>query len=152
MLIRRSLFKTFVAGLGPNGVKSGNALRRIRRPRRSRATFVWHVFWFPRRSMTISPCLCGRTRCDPFRPVFRFGQLQSPIAGANPRRAVHLHGIDVAQIGPQSRPIKQKRPRRIAFNLAILIIKSGAGGGIRTLDPKLGKVPEGSTPGYPAAR
>jgi hypothetical protein len=29
---------------------------------------------------------------------------------------------------------------------------TGAGEGIRTLDPNLGKVPEGSTPRYPTAR
>jgi hypothetical protein len=35
---------------------------------------------------------------------------------------------------------KQKRPRRIVFNHLILLRKSGAGEGIRTLDPNLGKV------------
>ena len=35
---------------------------------------------------------------------------------------------------------KQKRPRRTVFNTLILMTKSGAGEGIRTLDPNLGKV------------
>ena len=35
---------------------------------------------------------------------------------------------------------KQKRPRRAAFNRLNSLRKSGAGEGIRTLDPNLGKV------------
>ncbi len=34
---------------------------------------------------------------------------------------------------------KQKRPRRTAFNFLIFLRNSGAGEGIRTLDPNLGK-------------
>ena len=34
----------------------------------------------------------------------------------------------------------------------ILLKNFGAGEGIRTLDPNLGKVPEGLTPQYPAVR
>src|ERR1019366_4922005 len=48
--------------------------------------------------------------------------------------------VECAQIGPQKRPSKQKRPRRTAFNFLIFLRKSGAGEGIRTLDPNLGKV------------
>ena len=35
---------------------------------------------------------------------------------------------------------KQKQPRRAVFNRLISLRKSGAGEGIRTLDPNLGKV------------
>ncbi len=37
-------------------------------------------------------------------------------------------------------PCKQKRPRRTAFNFLIFLRRYGAGEGIRTLDPNLGKV------------
>ena len=47
---------------------------------------------------------------------------------------------------------KQKTAPRDRFNTLISLRKSGAGEGIRTLDPNLGKAPEGSTPGYPAPR
>jgi hypothetical protein len=39
---------------------------------------------------------------------------------------------------------KQKRPRRTVHNILELFIKFGAGEGIRTLDPNLGKVGIGS--------
>ena len=44
---------------------------------------------------------------------------------------------------------KQNRPRRAVFITLISLIKFGAGEGIRTLDPNLGKVPERSTPWCP---
>jgi hypothetical protein len=47
---------------------------------------------------------------------------------------------------------KQKRPLRAALNRLNSMRDFGAGEGIRTLDPNLGKVPEGPTPGYPATR
>jgi hypothetical protein len=47
---------------------------------------------------------------------------------------------------------KQKRPRRAVFIRLISLGKFGAGEGIRTLDPNLGKVPDGPTPGYSAVR
>jgi hypothetical protein len=47
---------------------------------------------------------------------------------------------------------KQKTAPKDRFNRFILLRKTGAGDGIRTHDPNLGKVPEGSTPGYPTAR
>ncbi len=37
-------------------------------------------------------------------------------------------------------PGKQKRPRRAAYKSLISLKNSGAGEGIRTLDPNLGKV------------
>jgi hypothetical protein len=42
--------------------------------------------------------------------------------------------------------------RRPSHNALISLGKFGAGEGIRTLDPNLGKVPERSTPWYPAVR
>ncbi len=47
---------------------------------------------------------------------------------------------------------KQKTAPKDRFNTLISLRKSGAGEGIRTLDPNLGKVPEALTPGYPAHR
>ena len=47
--------------------------------------------------------------------------------------------VECAQIGPGKRPSKQKRPRRAAWKFLIFLRKSGAGEGIRTLDPNLGK-------------
>ena len=47
---------------------------------------------------------------------------------------------------------KQKTAPKDRFNALISLRKSGAGEGIRTLDPNLGKAPEGSTPRYPAPR
>ena len=37
-------------------------------------------------------------------------------------------------------PWKQKRPRRAAWKSLVFLRKSGAGEGIRTLDPNLGKI------------
>ena len=47
---------------------------------------------------------------------------------------------------------KQKTAPKDRSKDLISLEKSGAGEGIRTLDPNLGKAPEGSTPGYPAPR
>jgi hypothetical protein len=47
---------------------------------------------------------------------------------------------------------KRKTAPRDRSKPLISLRKSGAGEGIRTLDPNLGKAPEGSTPGYPAPR
>ena len=44
------------------------------------------------------------------------------------------------RIPSQPAPEKQKRPQRTVFNHMIFREKSGAGEGIRTLDPNLGKV------------
>jgi hypothetical protein len=48
--------------------------------------------------------------------------------------------IELAQIAVSRRSSKQKRSRRTAFNFLIFLRNSGAGEGIRTLDPNLGKV------------
>jgi hypothetical protein len=61
----------------------------------------------------------------------------------NLRRSIRRHPADFiepAQIAVRRRASKQKRPRRTAFNFLIFLRKSGAGEGIRTLDPNLGKV------------
>ena len=53
------------------------------------------------------------------------------------RERIRLHlAYSVAALSP----CKQKRPRRTVFNTLIFLRKSGAGEGIRTLDPNLGKV------------
>ena len=50
-----------------------------------------------------------------------------------------------------SGPGKQKRPRKVALIRLKYLRNFGAGEGIRTLDPNLGKVPAGLSPGYPAS-
>ena len=59
------------------------------------------------------------------------------------RRAIRrfsVNSLDSAWSAIEQRPSKQKRPRRTVFNYLISLKKSGAGEGIRTLDPNLGKV------------
>ena len=61
----------------------------------------------------------------------------------NLRRSIRRYPayfIEPAQIAVRRKASKQKRPRRTAFNCLIFLRKSGAGEGIRTLDPNLGKV------------
>ena len=70
----------------------------------------------------------------------------------NLRRSIRRYPADFiepAQIAVHRRASKPKRPRRTALNRFIFLKKTGAGEGIRTLDPNLGKVLEGSTLGYP---
>ncbi len=53
------------------------------------------------------------------------------------RERIRLHGAcGVADLSHW----KQERPRGTAFKFSISVRKSGAGEGIRTLDPNLGKV------------
>ncbi len=62
-----------------------------------------------------------------------------PIARHDIRR-LSADPLDSAQNVTKPGPSKQKRPRRTVFNRLISLRKSGAGEGIRTLDPNLGKV------------
>jgi hypothetical protein len=62
-----------------------------------------------------------------------------PIARHDIRR-LSADTLDSAQNVTKPGPSKQKRPRRTVFNRLIFLKKFGAGEGIRTLDPNLGKV------------
>ncbi len=66
---------------------------------------------------------------EPYAP---FNLVASPHSGAYKELTLPASGDSVSK----------KRPRRTAFNHLILLKKSGAGEGIRTLDPNLGKVRE----------
>ena len=62
---------------------------------------------------------------------------------------------DASQDGGSSVVAQQKNKgggKNAAVPNPCFFKKSGAGEGIRTLDPNLGKAPEGSTPRYPAPR
>ena len=54
-----------------------------------------------------------------------------------------------ASPAPTQRPGKQKTAPKDRFNTLISLRKSGAGEGIRTLDPNLGNGLQGYAPGYP---
>ena len=80
-----------------------------------------------------------------------FGALPMPKMAAHPLRPAPCcfpHASPVSQEGAG----KQKTAARDRFKSLISLRKIGAGEGIRTLDPNLGKVPQGSTLGYPAPR
>ncbi len=69
----------------------------------------------------------------------RSGAIQPPKL----RRSIRLSDFSRLQLAYSTAdlsPCKQKRPRRTVFNTLISLKKSGAGEGIRTLDPNLGKV------------
>ena len=71
------------------------------------------------------------------------GPCQSPatISGSLP-----ADPLDSAQNDTEPGPSKQRRPRGTAFNLLISLRKFGAGDGIRTHDPNLGKVKDRECP------
>jgi hypothetical protein len=72
-----------------------------------------------------TPCLA-----DPrWPPKMRYGIRQRDCIG-----------LQQAYSAAALSPCEQKRPRRTVFNRLISLRKSGAGEGIRTLDPNLGKV------------
>ena len=63
--------------------------------------------------------------------------------------------IGVLLLEPDPKALKNHRlkaGRCLPIRRPPLKRKSGAGEGIRTLDPNLGNVPEGSTPAYPVVR
>jgi hypothetical protein len=66
------------------------------------------------------------------------------------------HAVQVFSLGGISvvarSKIKMDRQLESVDNRLIFKRKTGAGDGIRTHDPNLGKVPEALTPGYPAHR
>jgi hypothetical protein len=77
----------------------------------------------------------------------------SPVPNAAGRIPRHDPGcFPGASPAPTRWAGKQKTAPKDRFNTLISFRKSGAGEGIRTLDPNLGKVPEALTPGYPAHR
>ena len=81
----------------------------------------------------------------------RFGALPMPKAAERPLQPAS-HSFPHASPVSQTRAGKQKTAPKDRSKSFISLRKFGAGEGIRTLDPNLGKVPERSTPGYPAAR
>jgi hypothetical protein len=105
-------------------------------------------------------CGCGRSLSpqDAFQPG-RLGKcrgerpwlLDRDLDGCAPRSPLPAASPVLPRFRGPGRGSK-KRPRRTAFNCLILMRKSGAGEGIRTLDPNLGNVPEGLSPQYPAVR
>ena len=80
-----------------------------------------------------------------------FGALPMPEVAARTLRPAfccfpHASPVFQTEAGKQKTAPKDRSMSLISLR------KSGAGEGIRTLDPNLGKALEGSTPGYPAPR
>ena len=75
-------------------------------------------------------------------PPFAARNAPEPASSCFP----HASSVSQAEAG------KQKMAPGGHPKTLIPMEKPGAGEGIRTLDPNLGKAPEGSTPGYPAPR
>ena len=107
-------------------------------------------------AMASKPSLCGGARRNPLPPVAQaenrgFGMPSMPATAGSPLLFAFC-------CFPPASPAfawgagKQKTAPKDRFNRFISLKKSGAGEWIRTLDPNLGKVPEGPTPGYPATR
>jgi hypothetical protein len=63
-----------------------------------------------------------------------------PRATAAPVENAQLRAATCVQLLPQARPGKQKTPLRALAKSLIFLEETGAGEGIRTLDPNLGKV------------
>ena len=76
-----------------------------------------------------------RRHNPPDRPAKVVGAGSSPVY---PEFPAHLLTRSLQSLAAVS--CKQKRTRRTVFNSLKLLRKSGAGEGIRTLDPNLGKV------------
>ncbi|MFN6984373.1 MAG: hypothetical protein ACK4OI_05935, partial [Rhizobium oryzihabitans] len=55
-------------------------------------------------------------------------------------RECYFSRLQTADNAPSSKLCQQKAPRRALLKLLIFMKKTGAGEGIRTLDPNLGKV------------
>ena len=99
------------------------------------------------------PCGWDIPTTEPVGRADRREMTVSPVPNAAGRILRHDPGcFPSASPTRTQRPGKQKTAPKDRFNTLILLRKYGAGEGIRTLDPNLGKVPEALTPGYPAHR
>ena len=100
--------------------------------------------WSCRGSRGRASCGWPTRRCHGQRQRRR-AQTSSGVGPTPPNtrhgiRRPSTNSIESAQSRSPYGPSKQKRPQRAAFIRLISLRKSGAGEGIRTLDPNLGKV------------
>jgi hypothetical protein len=105
-------------------------------------------------AMASKPSLRGGARRNPLPPVAQaenrgFGALSMPTTVDSP---LLFAFCCFPPASPTFTPGagKQKTAPKDRSNRFSFLKKTGAGDGIRTHDPNLGKVPEGPTPWYPA--
>ncbi len=106
-------------------------------------------FWGSKRTHGMHTSGSGFTRSLEAASYEWFGALPMPKAAERPLRHASCcfpHASPVSQ----TKTGKQKTAPKDRSKSLISLRHSGAGEGIRTLDPNLGKVPDGPTPGYPA--
>ena len=90
---------------------------------------------------------------EPAGRAERHEMTESPVPNAAGRIPRHDAGcFPGASPAPTRWAGKQKTAPKDRFNALISLRKSGAGEGIRTLDPNLGNGLQGYAPGYPGGR
>jgi hypothetical protein len=103
-------------------------------------------FWGSKFARGADTSYSGYTRSLEAADYDSFGALPMPEVAARPLRPAFSCFPHASPVLPKGVG-KQRTAPQDRSNRSISLRKFGAGEGIRTLDPNLGKVPEGLTPG-----